>query len=574
VPQAPGLFASAMGDEEENPFRLPPDDQIFLIRERERQAKVEEREKVKTQKVWEKTTSSSRKLCPKKVRDAGADTSASPELKKLQRSQSDGSVRDTRRKEESVAEFVEKKREMFLVQMSLDVKNAEIKKLHEKAQQKNEALKKSQQMLDEDVSRFDDFLQKNDHKAHKAMQDAEEETKKKQDRLQRIKHLKSQLSGIQSEIAKHREQAEVCSKYKAFLTNLTPPEWHELKAEEKVQRKIDRRARWVEAEMRKHNAQMEADFIQEEQMLEERNAEAVKGRRRNKREVEEANREQQKELERRKAKIRRRFPAEEAVAAEYVEVSSGEEMPLFFTKPPQLLEVFTSLEEQNLFLIQSSQDKEQTLEEMREKMKEKQKVMGAQIDKLKDAVSEVEATISEEEQLSDLLRSQSQKTFGASERDQFLDELTSKIIEVNKACGYDTDHDPDIMQMLKGIENKLEEFLSFLDEEEAEVPKLVETQIRTKERERREYVKATRIAKMDAKTAERLETSLQRSQLPIHKKVGKQIMFRSPPLFQHRRIIVEDEGLEQDVQDHQVFGLYIDRKDGFPKPNAPPRPEQ
>merc|ERR1711959_427191 len=160
-------------------------------------------------------------------------------------------VRDARREKENVADFVEKKRDMFLIQMSLDVKKAEILKLDEKAKQKDEALKKSQQMLDEDVTRFDAFLQNNDQKAHQAMKDAEEETKKKQDRMQRIKHLKSQLSAVQSEIAKHREQKEECMKYKAFLEKLTPQDWKDQKAEEKLQRKRDRRQRFVDGEMAK-----------------------------------------------------------------------------------------------------------------------------------------------------------------------------------------------------------------------------------------------------------------------------------------------------------------------------------
>merc|ERR1719486_257660 len=175
----------------------------------------------------------------------------------MKRSRSDGAVvRDARREKENVADFVEKKREMFLVQMNLDVKNAEIKKLVEKAIQKDEALKKSQQMLDEDVSRFDAFLQNNDQKAHKAMKDAEEETKKKQERLQRIKHLKSQLSAVQSEISKHREQKEECMKYKSFLTKLTPQDWKDSKALEKKQRKADRRQRWVDGEMATFNARL------------------------------------------------------------------------------------------------------------------------------------------------------------------------------------------------------------------------------------------------------------------------------------------------------------------------------
>merc|ERR1719261_2294690 len=134
--------------------------------------------------------------------------------------------------------------------MNLDVKNAEIKKLNDKTLQKDEALKRSQQMLDEDVSRFDAFLQNNDQKAHKAMKDAEEETKRKQDRLQRIKHLKSQLSAVQSEIAKHREQKEECLKYKAFLEKLTPQEWRDEQTQRMQERRLRRRQDYVNGRLR------------------------------------------------------------------------------------------------------------------------------------------------------------------------------------------------------------------------------------------------------------------------------------------------------------------------------------
>merc|ERR1719258_33785 len=155
-------------------------------------------------------------------------------------------LKDTRRDKDNIADFVAKKREMFLVQMSLDVKKAEILKLDEKGRMKEEALRKSQAMLDEDVTRFDTFLQANDAKAHKAMKQAEDMTKRKQERMQRIKQLKSAISAIQSEISKHKEQKEECLKYKVFLENLTPNEWKIQKAAEKVERKKMRRANWIQ----------------------------------------------------------------------------------------------------------------------------------------------------------------------------------------------------------------------------------------------------------------------------------------------------------------------------------------
>ena len=43
-------------------------------------------------------------------------------------------TRDRRKEKENMADFIAKKREMFLVQMSLDTKRAEIRKLEERAQ--------------------------------------------------------------------------------------------------------------------------------------------------------------------------------------------------------------------------------------------------------------------------------------------------------------------------------------------------------------------------------------------------------------------------------------------------------
>ena len=49
--------------------------------------------------------------------------------------------------------------------------------LQERAQQREEALKKSEQMLEEDALRFDQFLKDNDAKAVQAIKKAEAETK-------------------------------------------------------------------------------------------------------------------------------------------------------------------------------------------------------------------------------------------------------------------------------------------------------------------------------------------------------------------------------------------------------------
>jgi len=87
---------------------------------------------------------------------------------------------------------------------------------------KEEALKKSEQMLEEDAIRFDTFLKENDKKAHEAIKKAERETKLKTDKVQEIKKLNQQIQMVQSDMSKHKEALEDCLKYKAFLDELTP----------------------------------------------------------------------------------------------------------------------------------------------------------------------------------------------------------------------------------------------------------------------------------------------------------------------------------------------------------------
>jgi hypothetical protein len=155
--------------------------------------------------------------------------------------------RGRRQEKENMAEFLAKKRDMFLIQMSLDTKKQEIQmyyssisfssvsfssldsssrnRLEEKAQMKEDALKKSELMLEEDAMRFDAFLKDNDRKAHEAMQRADRETKRKQEKVAEIKRLNQEISKVENDMSKYEEKLTACLKYKEFLDKLTPPEY-------------------------------------------------------------------------------------------------------------------------------------------------------------------------------------------------------------------------------------------------------------------------------------------------------------------------------------------------------------
>ena len=101
-------------------------------------------------KVWEKTTQSSRMGRTRRIADIEGDRDGNNVSRQAKHTR--GLVaaataaisQDRRREKENMADFIAKKREMFLVQMSLDTKREEIRKLEQKAHMKEEALKKSE----------------------------------------------------------------------------------------------------------------------------------------------------------------------------------------------------------------------------------------------------------------------------------------------------------------------------------------------------------------------------------------------------------------------------------------------
>merc|ERR1719401_1970093 len=131
------------------------------------------------------------------------------------------------------------------------------------------------------------------------------------------------------------------------------------------------------------------------------------------------------------------------------------------------------------------------------------------------------------------------------------------------------DHDPDTLQMLGSIEAKLEEMIHGLEEAYLRDSKKVKNLELHLQKDRRERIREQKRFDLLAKQEERLKISLQRSQNPVFKKAGKQVMYRSPPLRQERRVVKDDGDDEEHARDHSVFGIYIDRKTNMPQTEAP-----
>lgn len=105
---------------------------------------------------------------------------------------------------------------------------------------------------------------------------------------------------------------------------------------------------------------------------------------------------------------------------------SEDEMPMYFQEPQQLLDIFTALEESNLFLIQNSQETEQALEELKQNFRETTNKMDAKTAILQDSILSLEHQIEYESSKSDGLRG---RTHQRSDDDK--QEKVSGVIQKN-----------------------------------------------------------------------------------------------------------------------------------------------
>ncbi|KAF1332128.1 hypothetical protein FI667_g3987, partial [Globisporangium splendens] len=414
---------------------------------------------------------------------------------------------DRLREKENMADFISKKREMFLVQMSLDTKREEIRKLEEKAQLKEEAQKKSELMLEEDAVRFDTFLKENDKKAHEAIKRAEKRRKPKRT----------------NDMSKLTEQLQDCLQYKAFLDELTPPEYEAEQLDTKRQRQMQRlqkRKDKIMAEWEIQKARALVEIEEREEIEKDRLEKDTKSN--NKKKPEKSSK--SKEI------VVPPMPNLDHMAL----TSSGEEIPMYFQHPQQLLDIFTALEESNLFLIQNSQETEQTLEELKQNFRETKKTMDRKTQALKQNIDELQLQIEREETKANQLRQRSQGGTGENAQERMLKELQDRVLEVYK----------------RYLEARLEDLLSAIEQVPEEYVAKAEKE---KEKERRERVRQERISQQQKIYEERMKKSMERSMQAPKKRKDRQVMWRSQPERHVKHAEDEDKVDQGDKADHQHF---------------------
>jgi len=529
-----------------NPFNIPRDEEIFKHREEEKMRKTEARLAALQAPVAQKSTFASRM-------QATATDEARELLRQLRPPQGTGKLGPTiaassaapeRRKEkENMTDFIAKKREIFLLQMSLDTKRAEIKKLEERARQREEALKKSEQMLEEDALRFDAFLKENDEKVQEAIKRAEVEAKAKQDKVLEIKRLNTAVAALRSEMNKYEEQLEDCRKYKDFLDSITPQEWFEQQAQKLQRRKDAMMAEWQATceEVRKRK---------EVAMAAKAKAENDYANARTQQEAERAEKAHKDAITYLKEVMKEKEPPPPNLD---FKVNPDEE-EMYFHDPSQLLAVYQELEESNLFYIQNAQETEEALEELRAKYRDTRARMDAEVESLNAQVVSLQGAIDAAQSKSRRLKDRTIENVGALTLSMgntvagagaiSLDQLTTKVADVYVRCGFDADASIGTLQMLTNIESKLEEYLVVVDALPGEY---VDSMEKSREKDRRKIARDEKLALQQREHEARMQRALERASAPVFKKTGKPVMARSQPL-QKKKVVQQDDRNDDEAE--------------------------
>ncbi|ORX50785.1 hypothetical protein BCR36DRAFT_352187 [Piromyces finnis] len=511
----------------QNPFKVSFDitdnKDTFKIREQERKREKQEKEKQKKLHIYEKNMPKNRNF-RELLEDDEDDKLYYQKLKKRnselillnQQKRSDRQFG-----KESLSSFIEKKREMFLLQYSLGVKRDEIKKLEDIIQAEEQKLLEDEKALEEDERKFDAFLRENDDNSVKAIKQAEAETKLKLEKCQEIKKLNQQIMSIRSDMSKNEDLLKDYRRYRQFLESITPESWFE--EQEKI---------YGHSIKYKEKKKVSSDAIDNNKSS-SNNGSFTKNKKANQ-------------------GSKDKKASDEEIINEFEEYLYSDEInepcPLYFTEPKQLLDIFSELEENNLALIQNCQESEESLEilklqmkESNEKMDKETQQLRQQIESLNDAILREEEKAKQLEEKSIIFKSGTNDEEESQEN--LLEELNKKVKDVYKKCIGDNDANLSTLQMLTNVENRLEQLFEMI---ELMPPDKLEQAEKIKDKERRQRLREEKLGAQITLQEERVKKSLERARAPIKKKMGKPVAFRSVPPQKIKKQSKETNQMEED----------------------------
>jgi len=488
-----------------NPFKIPAHADMFALRDQERRASQIKRERERTAPVHEKHTHATRisHLTAQTRRFVLQDEEEGNKGQfDLSKDWTLETTKDHPFGKEGIVEYINRKREMFLVKYAISVKREEMRKLEKLARDEEQKLVIAEKCLEDDAVTFDLFLKENDKSSVEAIRQAEVEMRKKLDKVNEVKRLSNVIRGIQTEISKQEERLIELKKYRGFIDELTPyPHKHSTKKAEKKKQKM-KKAETSESQMSNKSGNMRRTSTAATKRSTKSNTSIRSS----------------VELRKGSSKTQSRLNSGSKTSVisqedEDLVESSDDEVELYFNGPNELLTLFNELEDQNLSLIQNGQDLEENIDEIKAQAKLTRERLGRDVNFLADQITMLEqSAIREEERIQDLSMKCEMFSFGEFDQDdqeKLLKKFGEKVGDVYGSVIGDNDANISTLQMLTSIENTLG---TLLDMQET-LPEDVIAEFEKKlEKDRRARLREEKIREQEALQKERVKRALERAQ--------------------------------------------------------------
>ncbi|XP_061253334.1 cilia- and flagella-associated protein 100 isoform X5 [Bos javanicus] len=555
-----GKASKNVPDQPANPFHMSGDVDFFLLREQERNKSLLDREQKKQLRVHEKMTYSS-KVSAKhtslrrelQLEDETEDQEERAEQLRSFHEQVAWKLAMTREKKlepNNINSYVDQNRQMFLIQYALDMKRSEIQRLESLAAQEEAELERAEKFLEKDAALFDEFLRENDRSSVQALRMADKESKAKMEKILEIRELTTQIMNIKSEISKFEDMLQQYKVYKDFLYKLSPKEW--LEEQEKKHVALKQAKEVVEAfkeslllsSVGDKGPETKGKLSSREGQSSRRPAKLLQMMRLHQALPSTAS-QQQGTLPSMPSGVESKRSSSTLPVQDDLDSDDEEEPELYFTDPQQLLDVFTKLEEQNLSLVQNTQEMEEALEELSFTLKNTQTRMASEagalgpqhaagpggsevlmpfrdreVNQLKQWITTLMMSIAKEEETAAELELKARVfhfgEFKGDQEDKLLESLNCKVLDVYRHCvGGQQESSLGTVQMLATIEHQLDELLENL---ERVPPARIEQAEKAKEKERRLRLREEKAKLQKQLQEERLLRAQARAQAEVKKK--------------------------------------------------------
>ncbi|KFO31149.1 Coiled-coil domain-containing protein 38 [Fukomys damarensis] len=560
--QAPVNFEDNVKDDstkKDNPYKIFFQD-LFLYKENELAAKKKEKLLNRSMKVHQKTTLSSQMKSRSHLSQIAfhSDTAGVSFEKlgldpmlilKLTESA------DTKR---TLHEFISDQRDRFLMEYTLSTKRNTIKRLEKHIAVKERQLKNAEQKLQDDTLAFEEFLRENDQQSADAMKIAAQETISKLQMTAELKTASMEVQAMKSDIANTEFLLREYMKYGFFLLKLSPKHWQIQQALKRSQTsKIHSLLPKLLAKSPLSPSIIDSGTGSPEKMI--LLSDDSTGRRSQVRKESQSVVMVQKSFAFLCFFLFFNSQPESIGSDDSLEFFLDDNMDfdllpeLYFKEPEELLQVLTQLEEQNLTLVQYSQDVDENLEEVNKREKVVQDKINSNIEFLLEHKEMLKANcLREEEKAAELeLRSRlfSFGEFNSDAQEKLIDSLSKKINQVYKVCIGDGEVGSlNPVQKLVKVESRLVELSDLIES----IPKEnVEAIERLKQKERRQKLREEKIKEKQRYQEERLKAALERAVAQPKKKVGRRLIYRSKPPSgnKHKTLLVSDSRTKSQEED-------------------------